>query len=441
MKKRIYRPIAIQDLSIEHLLEATESNQRIVVGCDAAKVSWRAALMTSSRELLSVVSFDVLETAILVKLLLALRDAGRVIEVVAESTGTYADAFAYQVREAGLSMFQIGTKHVHDASEVYDGVPSNHDSKAACVIADQHVYRPERSQPWPCDGERRALEARCTSIAILQEDIQRDQGRVEGLLARHWPELLRELKLKSRSLASLLEEFGSPQAVAAAPEQARERLVKTSRKLLDTAKIDRIIRSASSTIGVPMCEDERELLRWLGKRLIVRRHEWRRANSQLKQAMKQRPQTSSMQATLGTITTAILLAETGEPTRFTSGRALLKHLGLNLKENTSGTSKRGGLHITKRGSSRARRNLYLSALRLMKRDPIVQAWVEAKAVRQGDKKMKKKAIVALMRKLVTALPHLARGEHFDASKLFDVERLKRRKALPADFAAPEVTAA
>lgn len=43
----------------------------------------------------------------------------------------------------------------------------------------------------------------------------------------------------------------------------------------------------------------------------------------------------------------------------------------------------------------------------MKCNPIVRAWVEAKAVRQGDRAMK--AIVALMRKLVTALPHLARG--------------------------------
>lgn len=77
----------------------------------------------------------------------------------------------------------------------------------------------------------------------------------------------------------------------------------------------------------------------------------------------------------------------------------------------------------------------------MKCNPIVRAWVEAKAVRQGDRAMKMKAIVALMRKLVTALPHLARGERFDASKLFDVERLKRRRALPADFVAPEVAAA
>lgn len=441
MKKRIYRPTAIQDLSIEHLLEATENHARVVVGCDAAKVSWRAALMTSSRELLGVVSFDVLESAILLKLLVALRDAGRVVEVVAESTGTYADAFAYRVGEAGLPMFQIGTKHVKDAREVYDGVPSNHDSKAACVIADQHVYRPERSRPWPREEERRQLEAKCTSIGILQEDIQRDQGRVEGLLARHWPELLRELELKSASLASLLEEFGSPRAVAEAPEAAKALLKSTSRDLLGADKIERIVRSASSTIGVPMGDGERELLQWLGKRLTVRRHEWRRAKDQVKQAMEQRPHTISMQRLLGTVTTAILLAHGGEPNRFTSGRALLKHLGLNLKEDTSGSSKRSGLHITKRGSSRARQVLYLAALRLIKRDPIVRAWVEAKAVRQGDKVMKVKAIVALMRKLVTALPHLARGERFDASKLFDVERLKRRGALPADFVAPESVAA
>ena len=138
------------------------------------------------------------------------------------------------------------------------------------------------------------------------------------------------------------------------------------------------------------------------------------------------------------MTTAILLAHAGDLTQFTS-RTLLKHLGLNLKEDTSGTSKRGGPHITKRGNSRVRKALFMAALRLIKSNPIARAWVDAKAVRQGDRTMRMKAVIALMRKLVSALPHLARGDRFDASKLFDVERLKRRRALPADFAAVSPT--
>ena len=34
----------------------------------------------------------------------------------------------------GMEVHQMSAKHVHDACEVYDGVPSLHDAKAAQVI-------------------------------------------------------------------------------------------------------------------------------------------------------------------------------------------------------------------------------------------------------------------------------------------------------------------
>ena len=84
-----------------------------------------------------------------------------------------------------------------------------------------------------------------------------------------------------------------------------------------------------------------------------------------------------------------------------------------------------------------RRWLYLAALRLMKQDQVVRAWVDHKAQRSGGMKMK--AIIALMRKIVSSLRHVTDGNPFDSTKLFDVERLKRTRALPENFhAAPAV---
>ncbi len=51
-----------------------------------------------------------------------------------------------------------------------------------------------------------------------------------------------------------------------------------------------------------------------------------------------------------------------------------------------------------------------------------QAWYESKVKRDGGGKAR--AVVGLMRKLVKALYHVARGEPFDSRKLFDVRRLK-----------------
>ena len=62
-------------------------------------------------------------------------------------------------------------------------------------------------------------------------------------------------------------------------------------------------------------------------------------------------------------------------------------------------------------------------LRWIQDDPIARAWYEQKVQRDGGK-VKGKALVALMRKLLRGLWWVARGEAFDSRKLFDVWRLK-----------------
>jgi hypothetical protein len=64
----------------------------------------------------------------------------------------------------------------------------------------------------------------------------------------------------------------------------------------------------------------------------------------------------------------------------------------------------------------------MAALRLMKDDPIARAWCRARKCYIAELKIK--AVVALMRKVARALWHVARGEVFDAAKLFDTRRLE-----------------
>ena len=47
-----------------------------------------------------------------------------------------------------------------------------------------------------------------------------------------------------------------------------------------------------------------------------------------------------------------------------------------------------------------------------------------KKVKRDGGRAKVRAVVAVMRKLVMALWHVARGAEFDARKLFDVRRLE-----------------
>ena len=49
-------------------------------------------------------------------------------------SSVYGDTLRRQLREAGIEVHLMSAKRVHDACEVYDGVPSMHDAKAAQVI-------------------------------------------------------------------------------------------------------------------------------------------------------------------------------------------------------------------------------------------------------------------------------------------------------------------
>ncbi len=61
------------------------------------------------------------------------------IEVVLEPSGTYGDSLRGFLRGLGCEIYLVSPKRVHDAAEVYDGVPSLHDAKAAYLIGRLHL--------------------------------------------------------------------------------------------------------------------------------------------------------------------------------------------------------------------------------------------------------------------------------------------------------------
>ena len=108
------------------------------------------------------------------------------------------------------------------------------------------------------------------------------------------------------------------------------------------------------------------------------------------------------------------------PQDYPDAGSYTKAIGLNLKERSSGKHQ-GQLKITKRGPGKARKYLYFASLRWSYQDPVIATWYQHKVKRDGG--LKRKAIVALMRKLAMALWHVARGEAFDSRKLFNAQAL------------------
>ena len=60
------------------------------------------------------------------------------VEALMEPTGTYGEDLRALLITRGVSVFMLSPKRVHDAREVFDGVPSLHDAKSCVVMAQLH---------------------------------------------------------------------------------------------------------------------------------------------------------------------------------------------------------------------------------------------------------------------------------------------------------------
>jgi len=408
MKKNNYRTKKVNDINWPQLREQF-AGQPLVFAVDVAKEQQFALLSNPELSESVLMHWNHLEQT--AELINELKQLNTPITVVMESTSTYGDAMRYQFRQAGFTIHQACAKRVHDAKEIYDGVPSLHDAKAAWLIA--RLYKEGLTKPWhELDDKERELNAYRREYELHQSQHERNQNRLEAFLSRHWPEVLPLLALDSVTLESLLIDYGSPEQIAANAEQAAKDMRRWGKSCLSLEKIDAIIYSAATTLGQPCIEAERHYLQALAEELRHSRKQAKNAKQALEVVVKAEPGLKEMGLTIGMVTTAILIGLHLDPRHFGCARSYLKALGLNLKEKSSGQD-HGKLTLTKRGSALARKYLYFAALRLIKSDPVVSAWYRSKV----DPRAKSKTVIAFMRKLAKALWHVARGQRFDARKL------------------------
>ena len=430
MGKRKYRAADVKDVRADGLLSQL-ADDRVVVGIDVAKRGMFAAVMDAAQRVHVIVRWlHPEETPRFVQYLEEVRGLGGIVEVVMEPSGVYGDALRHQVEQARFPVFRVNPKRTHDAAEVYDGTPSSHDAKSGAIVAKLHLDG--ASHPWSIGTERkRQLDAAVRRAGVFEKDHLRWRNRIEALTARHWPELTEILALETVTLQVLLETYGSPAAVAADEDAARQLMRKTGGAHLDSEKVERILRSAHTTLGLPPVEEERQWIQEAAREAQRCRQLARKAILRIEDLTKEEGSVHDLSGLIGKKTAAVVVATGGDPREYGSAEAYVKALGLNLRERSSGKSK-GALHITKRGSGAARMMLYMATLRLIQADEVVHAWYIAKLARMGGDR-KPLAVVAVMRKLAASLWHVAKGARFNARLLFDAARLRvpiRTAALP-----------
>lgn len=358
--------------------------------------------------------------------ILAQLATGRTLIVALEPSGTYGDALRQALGDAGLTPHRVSPKAVSDFAEVFDGVPSQHDGKDAAVVAELAALG--KSAPWPYEPPSESDQQLALWVDGL--DIHRREyttwcGRLEGLLARHWPEAARSLKVRSATLQHLLEHYGGPAALVADP-RAAARLAKWGGYYLRLEKIQQLLSDARYSQGVRQTAHDVERIRKYAAKALAARREMQQARRQLRQLARKNPVIGAIASVVGLLTACVLYVYLGDPHDYHCGAAYRKAMGLNLKERSSGRWQ-GKLKITKRGWSQVRRWMFMSALRSI-RQASLWTWYQAK--KERDQGKARGALVGIMRRLALAIYHVrVTGEPFDIQRLFPGKNRSRRQAM------------
>ena len=140
-----------------------------------------------------------------------------------------------------------------------------------------------------------------------------------------------------------------------------------------------ILDSAKTSLGVPCTSGERAALKALAADLLRTHRACQEVEKRMAQAVKKNEELTPLAEFCGTVSAIVLAAILGDLRTYANPASLLKALGLNLKERSSGKH-HGQLKITKRGSGRARFYLYWLVMRLVQKDLVIKAWYERKAM-------------------------------------------------------------
>lgn len=423
MKKRMYRATKVKKINLTNLQEEVKGRD-IVLAVDVAKEDFVAVIMGHDRQVHSTIKWKHPGESCFFLNLILNELPYHSLKVAMEPSGTYGDSLRCQFLDQGIPVYRVSPKRCHDAAEVFDGVPSMHDAKAAAIIGRLHLDG--LSEEWPMvDDAQRELTSAIKTMEIYDASFHRNINKLEALVMRFWPELTQYLNLHSATLLELLIAYGAPDVVAANSIEARALMVTTGSNFLKRDKIDATLESASSSLGVKSIEAEREQIQALCIEIRRLQQLYRQAKRKVESLTQDIDPVRNMSGLLGKMTAAVVYIALGDMQKYSCATSIVKTLGLNLKEHSSGKHK-GQLRITKRGSGIARMYLYLATLRLINKDAVVNAWYQKKLTRDGTVKMK--AIIAIMRKLASALWYVVRGAKFDSSKLFDVNKLTVQSA-------------
>src|SRR4051795_4631786 len=297
-----------------------------------------------------------------------LRGLGLELARVGLEAGPLSQWLYAAMREAGLSVELLETRHVRDAFKAMPVKTDRKDARGIAQLLRLGWFRPVHCKSLPAQETRALLTAR----KLVQSKHHDTEMSLRGILRGFG---LKVGKTSQRTVASRVHELvvGHPtlllvaEALLAARAVLGEQLSKLEKCVRSLARDDRRVRRLMSAPGV------------------------------------------------GAVVALTFVAAIDDPARFRSSKAVGAHFGLTPKKYQSGETDMTG-RISKIGDAGVRTMLYEAANVIMTK-PVKGSLLKSWAMRLAKRTGMRKAKVALARKLAVVLHRmLADGTEFVAGK-------------------------
>lgn len=345
-----------------------------------------------------------------------------------ESTGPYMEPLAQFLRsKKGVRLVQVNPMHTKRLKELPGNSPLKTDRKDPKVIADiielghaLTVVIPEG----PAAELRRLTQGRERTIASRT----RLFNQLQCILASFFPEFLQVMRdVKTASARHLLKKHPAPRDIVALglPALTAE-LRKVSRGKLKEDRARALFEASNESVGIQAGRDSQLLEIGLLLETIAAYDAFiEKVEAEMERHLKEIPYSRAILSLkgVGPVTTAGLIGEVGDFTKFGTISEVLKLAGLDLYEVSSGKH-RGKLRISKRGRPLIRKLLYLAALSTVRKGGVMHEWYK---LALGRGMIKTKALVAVSRKLLGIMFALVR-DHSVYVKNYSKQKLILQEA-------------
>jgi len=254
----------------------------------------------------------------------------------------------------------------------------------------------------------------------LSDDVVRYKNEIHALLVVLFPEFTQVFVDPTRPTAlAVLKRYPSAQAIAQTEvETLSQFLHELAPRHYGRPTAQALVRVAKASISSGVAIAARSSsLRILCDQLEHTQTNLEHLQHEIDQLLDQDPKAKGLLSVpeFGPTTVAVLRAELGDLTRFTRIDQVVAYVGLDLQVKQSGKWK-GQTKLSKRGSGRVRRILYLAALRSIQLEASPFGAYYQRLVARGMQKGM--AVVAVMRKLLIVAAHLIQtGESYDPGKV------------------------